>query len=170
MEVIVSSKLLATSQAEEFKPHFVISIADPDDDHPVFVAGTKVLSLDFHDICFLSESSQFNEKYNIPSREDVARIYEFAKSFDEDSRILIHCYAGISRSSAAAIISLCAHMSPKDAVEKIASLKTKTYMSYYEKGDIWFAPNHLMINYADEMLNLNGELMDCVEQRFSGGR
>lgn len=169
MEVIVSSKKLAASQAEEFKPHFVISIADPDDDHPVFT-DSKVLSLDFHDISFVSESPYFNQMYEIPSREHVARIYEFAKSFDEASRILIHCYAGISRSSASAIISLCAHMSPKDAVEKIASLKTKTYMGYEEKGDIWFAPNHLMIKYADEMLNLNGELLDYVEHRFCYSR
>jgi predicted protein tyrosine phosphatase len=169
MEVIVSSKILAAPQAEEFKPHFVISIADPDDDHPVFT-DSKVLSLDFHDISFVSESPYFNQMYELPSREHVARIYEFAKSFDEDSRILIHCYAGISRSSAAAIISLCAHMSPKDAVEKIASLKTKTYMGYEEKGDIWFSPNHLMIRFADEMLNLNGELEDHVDYRFCGGR
>ena len=63
MEVIVSSKKLAVSQAKEFKPDFVISIADPDDTHPVFTTKSEVLSLDFHDISFENKSPYFLEHY-----------------------------------------------------------------------------------------------------------
>lgn len=167
MEVIVSSKKLAVSQAKEFKPDFVISIADPDDTHPVFTTKSEVLSLDFHDISFENKSPYFLEHYTLPSREDVQRIYDFAKTnFDDASRVLVHCYAGISRSSAASIISLCAHMPFRNAVDKIANLETMTYTGYIESGHIWFAPNALMIQYADEMLGLNGEMMEYVSGKF----
>lgn len=167
MEVIVSSKKLAVSQAKEFKPDFVISIADPDDTHPVFTTKSEVLSLDFHDISFENKSPYFLEHYTLPSREDVQRIYDFAKTnFDDDSRVLVHCYAGISRSSAASIISLCAYMPFRNAVDKIANLETMTYTGYIESGHIWFAPNALMIQYADEMLGLNGEMMEYVSGKF----
>lgn len=166
MEVIVSSKKLAVPQAKEFNPHFVISITDPEDSHPIFTKS-QVLSLDFHDICFDNLSPYFIANYTIPSREDVKSIYEFSKNnFDDASRVLIHCYAGISRSSAAAIISLCAHMPFKDAVDKIADLETVTYTGYHESGNLWFVPNNLMIKYADEMLNLNGDLVDYVQSKF----
>ena len=167
MEVIVSSKKLAVSQAKEFKPDFVISIADPDDTHPVFTTKSEVLSRDFHDISFENKSPYFLEHYTLPSREDVQRIYDFAKTnFDDASRVLVHCYAGISRSSAASIISLCAHMPFRNAVDKIANLETMTYTGYIESGHIWFAPNALMIQYADEMLGLNGEMMEYVSGKF----
>jgi predicted protein tyrosine phosphatase len=166
MEVIVSSKKLAVSQAKEFKPDFVISIADPDDNHPVFTKS-EVLSLDFHDISHENKSPYFLEHYTLPSREDVRKIFDFAKTnFDDASRILIHCYAGISRSSAASIISLCAHMPFRNAVDKIADLETMTYTGYLETGYLWFSPNMLMIQYADEMLGLNGELMEYVAGKF----
>ncbi len=167
MEIIVSSKQLAPIQALEFKPNYVISILDPRDNHPSF-SNAQILSLDFDDICFeLKDTAWMYDKVVMPSKENVRDIYQFSKNnFKEDSRILVHCYAGISRSSAAAIISLSAHMDWREAVSKIANLQTMTMLNFYESGTSWFSPNNLMIKYLDEMLGLNGDMEDLVEHTF----
>ena len=44
----------------------------------------------------------------LPCEEHVADLVQFALDWDRKAPLLIHCWAGISRSTAAAFISLCA--------------------------------------------------------------
>ena len=44
----------------------------------------------------------------LPCETHVADLVQFARDWDRKAPLLIHCWAGISRSTAAAFISLCA--------------------------------------------------------------
>ena len=44
----------------------------------------------------------------LPCEEHVADLVQFALDWDRKAPLLIHCWAGISRSTAAAFITLCA--------------------------------------------------------------
>lgn len=95
--------------------------------------------------------------YIHPTYGDLLRILEFAKTFTDDDNVLIHCHAGISRSTAVAI-SVLLH-------------RGWTYEEAYNHIEIIrpvLSPNKLIIKYADEHFNLDGKLSKLIDdtERF----
>src|SRR3984893_2176490 len=81
----------------------VLSILDPDTpDPPAFAAFAphRRLALRFHDIIELIPDGL------PPSRDDVARLLAFGRELGEPAgnHLLVHCHAGVSRSTAAAAL------------------------------------------------------------------
>src|SRR5690242_173167 len=54
-----------------------------------------------------------------PGAEHVRALVEFARRWDRRAPLLVHCYAGVSRSTAAAYVALCA-LAPHRAEAEIA--------------------------------------------------
>ncbi len=54
-----------------------------------------------------------------PSAEHVGELIDFVQSWDRQAPLLIHCFAGLSRSTAAAFIAMCA-LNPRTPEEAIA--------------------------------------------------
>jgi len=91
--------------------------------------------------------------YVIPQEHHVQEILSYSANFKNDDKILIHCHAGISRSTAAAILVLCQHgMSPKEALKQIQE----------ERPILW--PNDRFIVFGDKILGLQGELTKTVSE------
>ena len=134
----------------------LISIGDPDEKE---LTGHKTvkhyLRLGFHDI--LAKDDGKEKKKGImkaPRKEDVQKIIDFAKEIKETNGVLIHCYAGASRSPASAIICMVTWLGKEhieEAVKHIFSIKQ-------------FHPNRTMIHYADELYECNGELNRTVRR------
>ena len=170
MPIYVSPLNLVHQEVQRFQPHGVISIVDPGLDNPIFDPSVKVLNLRFHDICFEPRSIYDKERYTYPTREIVEEIFHFgAVTMKSGERLLTHCFAGVSRSSAAAIIALSPHYGWQEAVRMVAELKVNHTAPepHTEIGSFWFMPNNLMIDYADDFLCLNGELRKLVATTFS---
>lgn len=95
----------------------------------------------FHDLEDLTEPSQ------APSLEAVARILHYAADFRPDDRVLVHCVAGISRSTAVAVLVLIRHGAPPErAFSHIGRLRPA------------MSPNMLILEHGDHLLRLNGRL------------
>ena len=87
----------------------------------------------------------------IPQKTQIQRIFKFSDSFTNDDKIVIHCFAGVSRSTAISIAILCYHgVNPEDAINQIKEVR----------DCLW--PNDLIIKYADEILEKNGSLISAV--------
>ena len=72
-----------------------------------FREGKKYLMLDFEDETFDSIAvDPQNAKY-APNEEHVRKIIEFAHELAPVDKLLIHCFAGYSRSPAAVLIAKC---------------------------------------------------------------
>ena len=69
---------------------------------PTVISDGRHLTLNMNDII------EAQPNLIPPNREHVAKLVDFVQSWDQQAPILIHCYAGLSRSTAAAFISLCA--------------------------------------------------------------
>ena len=72
-----------------------------------------------------------------------SHLVKFARDWDRKAPLLIHCWAGISRSTAAAFITLCALNPDIEELELARALRRASPTAY---------PNRLLVALADEAL------------------
>lgn len=92
-----------------------------------------------------------------PARGDVVSCLEYARAIPEDSQLLIHCMAGISRSTATAIAIITDFYGPGS--EKDASLNVLGIRPIAN-------PNRLILELADEELGRNGAISKAAAEVF----
>lgn len=85
--------------------------------------------------------------------EDIQALLDFTERLAVNDKLLVHCSAGISRSTAVATGILCQHgLSPTEALKQVFSVR---------KGAI---PNTHIIALMDKVLELNGELESVLQE------
>lgn len=97
--------------------------------------------------------------YVAPAEEHIARLIEFARVWNGAGPMVIHCWAGISRSTAAAFVALCV-LNPH--VSELAIARRLREVSPTAQ------PNRLMIRLADAALARSGRMMGAVEAMGRG--
>jgi predicted protein tyrosine phosphatase len=130
----------------------VLSILDPDwPDPPAFSAFPPHhrLGLRFNDII------EPRPDQLAPASADVERLLAFAREphLTADSHLLIHCHAGVSRSTAAAALILAQarpDRAAREALEAVAQLRPRAW------------PNLRMLEIGDALLGRNGEIVTEV--------
>jgi predicted protein tyrosine phosphatase len=120
---------------------------------PKHIATERHLRLEFNDI------NGPREGLIHPNELHIEQIIAHAKSWDQNAPLLIHCWAGISRSTAAALIAACALRPDRDEAEFAHALRLASPTA---------TPNPWMINLADQMLNRNGRLFNAVNDIGQG--
>lgn len=88
-----------------------------------------------------------------PAVDHVQRLLRFTAEWDFASPMVIHCYAGISRSTAAAFVTLCA-LHPE--------IEPATIARALRRAAPWATPNTLIVSHADEILARRGALKDAI--------
>src|SRR4051795_5057992 len=74
---------------------------------------------DRHLLLGVSDIVEALDGHVLPGAEHVERLIRFVRAWERASPLVIHCYAGISRSTAAAFIAACA-LKPERAEADIA--------------------------------------------------
>jgi len=88
-----------------------------------------------------------------PQDIHVAEVLKFARAWNHRSPMIIHCFAGISRSTASAYASLCA-LNP-DVPEDLIARRLR-------RASPTATPNKLIISIADDMLGRQGRMVDAI--------
>src|SRR5207248_685269 len=88
-----------------------------------------------------------------PQRAHVEQVLEFGRRWDRAAPLVIHCYAGISRSTASAFAIACA-LNPEREETDIARRIRKDSPSAH--------PNRLIVTHADELLGRKGRMLDAL--------
>jgi len=126
---------------------YLVSIGAPSEREP---AGLRNISQRIR-LVFEDSRSQADGG---PSVEDIERLIVFARTVDlSRGKLLVHCQAGISRSSAAAMIVLASTLGPGregEAVEHV--LRTHPHVK----------PNHRMLEIADTLMRAEGRLVQAA--------
>ncbi|MGL4636066.1 MAG: tyrosine phosphatase family protein [Beijerinckiaceae bacterium] len=91
----------------------------------------------------------------IPGEAHVQKLLHFVQRWDRAQPMIIHCYAGVSRSTAGALITACA-LNPDRSEHEVASL--------IRQRSPTATPNLRLVAVADHMLNRNGALLKAAEQ------
>lgn len=133
----------------------VLSILDPEwPDPDAFASYDRPhrTVLRFHDAIEAAPGLQ------LPSRDDVAAVLSFGEALavsqpGQQGHLLVHCHAGISRSTAAmAMLMLQADPDAEEraVLDRLLAIRPKAW------------PNSRMIAFADEMLGRSGRLLQAV--------
>lgn len=128
--------------------------------------AARKLYLEFDDATVLLSRSSGLANYALPAAEDVKRILAFGKDMahfathgvDLPTRVIVHCYAGHSRSTAAALMLFLQAMPTATDTEVL-----RAFTSACEEGAM-VRPNFLMLRLADEALGAQGRLLDLDSQ------
>ena len=89
-----------------------------------------------------------------PSTQHVEQLVEFTLQWDQQHPMVIHCWAGISRSTAAAFISLCA-LNPQTSEHQIAQTM--------RENSATATPNSLLVSCADQVLGRSGQMVKAID-------
>jgi predicted protein tyrosine phosphatase len=126
---------------------------------PVEISEERHLFLGFNDI------TEPMEGMTHPAAEHVSQLISFGQRWDRKAPLLIHCYAGVSRSTAAAYITAIA-LNPEFEELELARILRQNAPSA--------TPNGRLIALADDMLGRNGRMVDAIrsigrgEEAFEG--
>ncbi|MBY0361608.1 MAG: protein tyrosine phosphatase [Phreatobacter sp.] len=152
------SRLAATVQATGAR-HVVTLINEGTAvERPASVAQDDHLFLGMNDIVAPMEG------YVAPADAHVERLLGFVggwwRSHGAQSPLVVHCWAGISRSTAAAFITACA-INPAEDEQMLATELRRLSPSA--------TPNLRLVTIADRMLGRDGRMVSAIE-RIGRGR
>lgn len=135
---------------ERIKPSHLISLLDPETmiDTPYGFDPTCHLRLGVNDI-----AAPIDDLVP-PGAAHVQQLIDFVKGWDPSRPLLVHCWAGISRSTAAAFITLC--VLNQDHPEDDLARLVRACGSHAQ-------PNKLMVGHADDILARRGRMRAAIE-------
>ncbi len=117
-------------------------------ERPACVAAENHLWLRLHDI------SAPLDGYIMPGEEHVSVLLNFVRNWNRRAPLVVHCYMGISRSTASAFASVCA-LNPNRAEDTIAWALRRASMTA--------TPNLRIVSLADRLLGRNGRMVAAIE-------
>jgi predicted protein tyrosine phosphatase len=129
--------------------HVVSLLADDADmTRPAVIAAENHLWLQVHDI------SEPQDGFVLPQPEHVEQLIAFVQQWPRETALVVHCYAGVSRSSAAAFVAVCA-LNPAADEAAIATAMRRASPTA--------TPNIRIITIADQLLARQGRMIRAVE-------
>jgi predicted protein tyrosine phosphatase len=160
--IVVCSLRAAQEQVVQSNAAKAISILSPGSEFPHFdtVQGNNHLRLSFHDVAVASPGLA------APETNDMQKLLLFIRSWDRAQPLLIHCWAGVSRSTAAAFIATCMLQPERDETELAWQLRDVSPSA---------TPNPMLIALADEALGREGRMRRAIDtigrgvDAFEGG-
>ncbi len=116
---------------------------------PASIAGENHLYLAMNDI------AEAQGGMTLPGENHVRRLLDFTRRWDRARPLVVHCYAGISRSTAAAYIVAAALRPERDEDELAGTLRRLSPSA---------TPNSRLIAVADTLLGRQGRMVEAVRR------
>jgi predicted protein tyrosine phosphatase len=151
--VHVCSLAELTRMAERIRPSHIVSAIGTDamPATPPGIEPHRHLKLSFNDI------NAPRDGLIHPGEEHVRELIAFADRWHTEGAgapLLVHCWAGISRSTASAYITLCTVAGAGREDELAAALRAASPTA---------TPNPLLIRHADDILGRQGRMITAIE-------
>ena len=148
MTVIVCPMEAASAQCVARAARRFVSLLSPNLPPPVFdLPAKRRLHLAFNDIAEPTEGLVH------PTEAHIAALLGFLHDWDRRSPLLIHCLAGVSRSTAAGYVAACLREGP--GAERQVARRLRAAAPFA-------TPNSLMIALADRLLERGGAMVAAV--------
>jgi len=152
--IIVAPVTHVDQIAREHDPAYIVSLIGAEfmPPTPTGYDPARHIKLDMHDI----DSAM--DGMILPGEAHARRVIEIAQGWDQQKPLLVHCWAGVSRSGAAALITL-ATLNPGREVEAGQHIRACSP---------WAQPNPALVEEADKLLGTRGRLVNAAYKMGPG--
>jgi predicted protein tyrosine phosphatase len=146
----VCPKSKVSTLSELIRPSHLITLLDPADEMPTpdGVPGYRHLKLGMHD------TVRPTPEQTPPDEIHVRDLLRFAQDWNRSQPMLVHCWAGISRSTASAFAIACM-LTPAGHELQIARLLRERAPHAH--------PNLRIVALADDLLGRDGRMVDAID-------
>ncbi len=152
MSLILVTPLSAVPDTlRTYQPSHLITLLSPEYmiETPGGFPAERHLRVSVNDICEPAEG------LHPPCEDHISNIMEFARGWDAKRPLLVHCWAGVSRSMATAFSILC-DRAWKGAEFRIArEIRARAPHA---------SPNRLIVRLADDLLERQGNMVQAVDE------
>jgi predicted protein tyrosine phosphatase len=111
------------------------------------------ITLNRHLILSVSDIVEPQEGHVLPGEAHVQKLLDFAEEWDRNEPLLIHCFAGVSRSTAAAFITACALNPERDELAIAEAMRAASPTA---------TPNARLVAVADAILTRRGRMSEAI--------
>ncbi|MBR0869155.1 dual specificity protein phosphatase family protein [Bradyrhizobium tropiciagri] len=94
-----------------------------------------------------------------PNETHIEKVLAFVRSWDRRAPMVVHCYAGISRSTASAFAAACALNPHRDELAIARLIREASPIA---------SPNRLIVSLADKALGREGRMLRALEAMGPG--
>jgi predicted protein tyrosine phosphatase len=99
------------------------------------------------------------EGFVAPTETHVEQVLNFVRGWDRQAPLVIHCYAGISRSTASAFATVCALNPHRDEIAIARQIRSASAIA---------SPNRLIVSLADRALGRDGRMLRALDEMGPG--
>ena len=93
------------------------------------------------------------------SADEVRKVLDFVRRWDRRAPLVIHCYAGISRSTASAFAAVCALNPGRDEMSVARQIRKASPTAF---------PNRRIVALADQALERKGKMLLALDAMGPG--
>jgi predicted protein tyrosine phosphatase len=94
-----------------------------------------------------------------PSELHIEKVLNFVRGWDRQAPMVVHCYAGISRSTASAFAAVCLLNPHRDEIEIAKQIRAASPIA---------SPNRLIVSLADKALGREGRMLRALDEMGPG--
>jgi len=155
MTILVCPLSRVAQVVVERTPERVVSVLDPDFEFPELGSAFRGrhLRLRFHDIHVATDGQV------LPTHEQARELIDFLDGWTRTGPMLVHCRAGIGRSTATAFIAACRH-NPHTSELVIARALRKVSSNA--------RPNETLVALADAVMQRDGRMRRAITETGRG--
>ena len=118
------------------------------------VQRPAVITQDNHLILSMDDIVAEMDGYEAPAHAHVEKLIDFVGRWDRAAPLVVHCYAGISRSTAGAFAAACALNPGREEMQIAWALRRASRTA---------TPNARIVALADKLLGRDGRMTRAIE-------
>lgn len=153
--ILVTPLSAVANVIRSHRPSHVVTLLSPEHmiETPEGFSADRHLRLGVNDIVDAEAGD------NPPALSHIESLLDFSRRWSGEDPLLVHCWAGVSRSMAATYAILCDRLGPGSEVRAARAMRERAPHAY---------PNALLVRYADAVLNRQGRMVDAVKAIGAG--
>ena len=107
----------------------------------------------------VDDITEHMEGFVAPNDSHIEQVLNFVRGWDRSAPMVVHCYAGISRSTASAFAAVCMLNPHRDEISIARQIRAASPIA---------SPNRLMVSLADKALGRDGRMLRALDEMGPG--
>ena len=107
----------------------------------------------------MDDITEHLDGFTAPCEAHIEKVLAFVRDWDRAAPMVVHCYAGISRSTASAFAAACMLNPQKDEIAIARQIRAASAIA---------SPNRLIVGLADRLLGREGRMVRAPDEMGPG--